>query len=323
MPKYSFVVPVYNRPHEVAELLSSLTLQEVDDFEVIVVEDGSENDCEPIIDVYRDKLALKYFRIPNSGPGRARNYGASQASGDWFIFLDSDTLIPNNYLVSIETFLRENEVDAFGGADRDRNDFLPIQKAISYSMTSFLTTGGIRGSKRSMEKFKPRSFNMGIKKIVFEHLNGYGKMRYGEDIDLSIRIENLCFKTAYIPDAFVYHKRRTSFWEFFKQIKHSGEARILLSQIHKGSLKLVHLFPGIFTVGFVVSLIFILLLPTFGSIGFVIYSCYFLLILIHSSLKTRSIKIGCLASIASFIQLIAYGYGFLKYGTIAFMKGLS
>lgn len=322
MPKYSFIVPVYNRSHEVAELLSSLVLQVVDDFEVIIVEDGSKDDCESVINVYRDKLALKYFRIPNSGPGRARNYGASQASGDWFIFLDSDTLIPQNYLVSIKAFLEENEVDAFGGADRDKSDFLPIQKAISYSMTSFLTTGGIRGSKRSMEKFKPRSFNMGIKKNIFEHLNGYRKMRYGEDIDLSIRIENSRFNTAYIPDAFVYHKRRTSFWEFFKQIKHSGEARILLSQLHKGSLKLVHLFPGIFTLGFVVSLIFVLLFPVLGWIGLVIYSCYFTLIWIHSYLKTRSIKVGCLSIIASFVQLIAYGYGFFKNGTIALIRGL-
>ncbi len=321
MLKYSLIIPVYNRPEEIDELLESLTYLEKGNFEVIVVEDGSSIDCEIKIKRYSNQLNISYFKILNAGPGGARNYGAGKASGEWLIFLDSDTLIPKDYLSAIDSFLETNEIDAFGGADKERNDFLPIQKAISYSMTSFLTTGGIRGSKNSLEKFKPRSFNMGIRRIAFDHLNGYGKMRYGEDIDFSLRLENAGFKTAYIPEAFVYHKRRTSFKAFFKQIKHSGEARIMLSKIHKGSFKLVHLFPGAFTVGLILSISLIILFPSIGFIFLMVYGVYFFLIFLHSSIKSMSLGIGALSTIASFVQLVAYGYGFIKAGTFALLRG--
>ena len=321
MTKYSLVIPVYDRPQEIEELLESITHQQSEDFEVIIVEDGSHDDCESSIKKYSNQLDLKYFKIPNTGPSGARNYGAAQANGEWLIFLDSDTLLPENYLIEVDSFLAKNETDAFGGADKDREDFLPIQKAISYSMTSFLTTGGIRGSRKSLEKFKPRSFNMGVKSIVFDHLNGFGKMRYGEDIDFSLRIEHAGFKSAYIPEAFVYHKRRTSFKSFFKQIRHSGQARILLSKIHRGSFKLVHLFPAAFSFGYLIAVMLLFLFPLLGLILLLVYLAYFSIILVHATMKSRKLKVGVLSTAASFVQLTAYGYGFAKAGILTLLKG--
>jgi len=312
MPKFSIIIPVYNRPDEIDELLSSLLNQTFKDFEVLVIEDGSSDACDKRITKYLDSLNIQYHFKDNSGPGLTRNYGADRAKGKWFIFLDSDTILPADYLGNIDSFLSINEIDAFGGADRDSEDFLPIQRAISFSMTSLLTTGGIRGSKNSMEKFKPRSFNMGIKASVFQELGGFGAMRYGEDIDFSLRIENNGFRTAYIPGAYLYHRRRTSFSQFFKQIQHSGEARVLLSRIHKGSLKIVHLFPVFFVIGILVSMLGLFVLPMIGFVGLLIYGTYFLLILSASTWKNKDLKIGILSVVTSLIQLSAYGYGFLK-----------
>lgn len=314
MSKYSIIVPVFNRPDEVDELLESLSKQSFRDFEVIIVEDGSDIDCKQIVESYQSELNLHYHLISNSGPGLARNHGASKAKGEWLIFLDSDTLIPEKYLTSINDFIDSNNIDAFGGADRDKDDFLPIQRAISYSMTSFFTTGGIRGSQKSIEKFKPRSFNMGMKKSVFESLEGFSEMRYGEDIDFSIRIERGNYATAFIPEAFVYHKRRTSFKAFFHQIRHSGEARIALKNIHKGSLKMVHLFPALFTLGILISIILVLSIPILGLVGLATYAFYFLIILIDATSKSRSLMVGLLSVISSFIQLSAYGIGFIRAG---------
>ena len=318
MPKYSFIIPVYNRPDEVKELLASLTQQSIKEFDVVVVEDGSENDCEAVVNQFTTTLSISYHQIPNAGPGAARNYGAAKTSSEWLIFLDSDTLIPSDYLTHVDDFLTEEDVSAYGGADKEKEDFLPIQKAISYSMTSILTTGGIRGRKNSLEKFKPRSFNMGIKKSVFEQLGGFGKMRYGEDIDFSLRIEEANFKTAFIPDAFVFHKRRTSFTAFFKQIRHSGEARIVLSKLHSGSMKLVHLFPTMFVAGLLASLFTVFLTPFFGVLALAVYVIYFMIIGTHAMLVNKSFKVGLLSMVAAFIQLSAYGYGFLKAGLQSF-----
>ena len=320
MPKYSFIIPVYNRPDEVDELLGSLSKQTVSDFEVVVVEDGSDKDCEAVVANFADSLDLYYHRIPNSGPGQARNQGANKARGVWFVFLDSDTLLPPDYLRHVDQYVSSTNVDAYGGADRDKKDFLPIQRAISYSMTSMLTTGGIRGRNKSMERFKPRSFNMGIKRSVFEQLGGFGSMRYGEDIDFSIRIESAGCRTAFIPDAFVYHKRRTSFSAFFAQIHHSGEARIMLSKLHPGSLKTVHLFPFLFTSGLVLSLLFLVLFPFLGSALVAVYLFYFLLIGLHATWTSRNILVGLMAIAASLIQLTAYGIGFFKAGIYSIMK---
>lgn len=312
MPKYSLIIPVFNRPQEIAELIGSLEKQTFLDFEVIIVEDGSSETCESMVETSSTKYELRYFQIQNCGPGGARNFGASKSEGSWFIFLDSDTLIPEDYLLEIEDFLEKTEIDAFGGADRDREDFLPIQKAISYSMTSFLTTGGIRGSNNSLEKFKPRSFNMGIKREVFERLEGFGSMRYGEDIDFSLRIENADLNTAFIPNAYVYHKRRTTFTSFYKQIEHSGAARVLLSKLHRGSFKLVHLFPWLFTVGLIASIFLLFVVPVLGMLGIGLYVFYSMAILFQSAITSGSIQVGFLSVMASYVQLFAYSIGFSK-----------
>ena len=242
--RYSVIIPVYNRPDEVDELLQSLTVQCFKDFEVVIVEDGSSIPCKEVADRYTDRLDIKYFSKPNSGPGQTRNYGAERSEGEYFIILDSDVILPEGYFDAIEKELQASPADAFGGPDRAHDSFTDIQKAINYSMTSFFTTGGIRGGKKKMDKFYPRSFNMGIRREVYEALGGFSKMRFGEDIDFSIRIFKGGYTCRLFPDAWVYHKRRTDLKKFFKQVHNSGIARINLYKKYPDSLKLVHLLPA-------------------------------------------------------------------------------
>ena len=241
--EYSIIVPVYNRPDEVAELLESLTAQTVKDFEVIIVEDGSERDCRAVAEQYAGKLDVRYFAKKNSGPGPSRNYGAERAKGEWLIVLDSDVVVPPGYLQAIADELASAPADAFGGPDRAHPSFTDTQKAISYSMTSFFTTGGIRGGKKKLDKFYPRSFNMGVRRDVYLRLGGFSKMRFGEDIDFSLRIVGAGCRCRLFPGAWVWHKRRTDMRKFFRQVYNSGIARINLQKRHPGSLKLVHLLP--------------------------------------------------------------------------------
>ena len=307
---FSIIIPVYNRPDEVDELLDSLTRQTYpkSDFEVVIVEDGSRVPCESVVEKYKDVLDIHYFFKDNSGPGPSRNYGAERSNGEYLIILDSDCIIPEDYLTIIEKELKDNPCDAFGGPDRAHESFTPIQKAISYAMTSFFTTGGIRGGKKKLDKFYPRSFNLGIRKDVYDALGGFSKMRFGEDIDLSIRIFDGGYSCRLFPDAWVYHKRRTDFKKFFKQVHNSGIARINLYKRHPKSLKLVHLLPACFTIGLVV-----LLLLSFISPWFLLpIGLYMLMIFIDASIKEKSPKIGLLSIIASFVQLIGYGTGFLR-----------
>lgn len=310
-PQFSVIIPVYNRPDEVDELLDSLTRQSHKNFEVIIIEDGSDLSSESLVEAYRDKIKnLIYQYIPNGGPGPARNKGASLAVGDWLVFFDSDCIIPEDYFLLLTQYLESNETDAFGGPDRAHKDFSTIQKAISYSMTSLLTTGGIRGSKSSAEKFKPRSFNLGIKRDVFDQLGGFGHLRFGEDMDLSFRLENQNFKTALISQCWVYHKRRTKFKQFFKQVFNSGMARMVLGKLHPGTTKLVHLFPMVFTIGFVVSAIakFIGL-----SVFFNLYGMYGIALFLHALVMERSLLVAVASVWAGFTQLVGYGFGFI-YG---------
>ena len=254
--KYSIIVPVYNRPDEVDELLESLSNQTLKDFEVIIVEDGSTRNCKDVCDKYADILALHYYAKENSGPGQSRNYGAERASGDYLLILDSDVVLHEGYILAVENSLKETPAEAFGGPDAAHPSFTPVQKAISYSMTSFFTTGGIRGGKTKLDKFYPRSFNMGIRRDVYLQLGGFSKMRFGEDIDFSYRIVEAGYKPRLFPEAWVWHKRRTDFRKFFRQVYNSGIARINLEKRHPGTLKLVHLLPTVFTVG-VIGLILI------------------------------------------------------------------
>ena len=325
--KYSIIVPVYNRPDEVDELLESLCCQTVKDFEVLVVEDGSQRDCKDVTDKYTEKLDIKYFMKPNSGPGQSRNYGAERAEGDYLIILDSDVVLPSGYLQAIESYIGTGVVSAWGGPDASHPSFTPVQKAISYSMTSFFTTGGIRGGKAKLDKFYPRSFNMGIRRDVYLQLGGFSKMRFGEDIDFSYRIVEAGYKPQLFPDAWVWHKRRTDFRKFFRQVYNSGIARINLEKRHPGTMKLVHLLPTVFTVGVIaLVLLFIcgLMLSSFGSAetknnGHVIcqlallpIALYSLIIFIDSSIKNRSPYVGLLSIPAAFVQLMGYGLGFIE-----------
>ncbi|MEG0464626.1 MULTISPECIES: glycosyltransferase [Bacteroides] len=306
--RYSVIIPVYNRPDEVNELLQSLVEQHYNDFEVIIVEDGSSVPCKTIADAYSDRLTIHYFEKPNSGPGQTRNYGAERSRGEYLLILDSDCIIPPGYFEAIEQELQNKPADAFGGPDRAHSSFSDMQKAINYSMTSFFTTGGIRGGKKKMDKFYPRSFNMGVRRTVYQALGGFSDMRFGEDIDFSIRIFKGGYSCRLFPGAWVYHKRRTDLKKFFKQVHNSGIARINLYKKYPESLKVVHLLPGVFTLGVAFLLI--------GSL-FCLYSLlpillYAVLVCIDSSLQNHSLRIGIYSIAAAFIQLIGYGTGFWR-----------
>ena len=241
--RYSIIIPVYNRPDEADELLQSLTRQSFKDFEVIIVEDGSSVPCKDVAERYQNILDIRYYAKPNSGPGQTRNYGAERSRGEYLIILDSDCILPEGYFAAVEEELQKAPADAFGGPDRAHVSFTDIQKAINYSMTSFFTTGGIRGGKKKMDKFYPRSFNMGVRREVYETLGGFSRMRFGEDIDFSIRIFKGGYACRLFPGAWVYHKRRTDLKKFFKQVHNSGIARINLYKKYPESLKTVHLLP--------------------------------------------------------------------------------
>ncbi|MBR6893977.1 MAG: glycosyltransferase [Bacteroidaceae bacterium] len=314
--RYSIIIPVFNRPDEVDELLQSLTEQTVKDFEVVIVEDGSKTPCKDVVDKYADSLHLIYYYKENGGPGPARNYGVERANGDYVLILDSDCVLPPTYLEAIETELNSNPCDAFGGPDRAHDSFTPVQKAISYSMTSFFTTGGIRGGKKKLDKFYPRSFNMGVRRDVYQALGGFSKMRFGEDIDFSIRIFKGGYRCRLFPEAWVWHKRRTDMDKFFKQVFNSGIARINLEKRHPGSMKLVHLLPTAFTVGVTALIILALVLRFMGSwmwlYALLPIELYCLLIFIDASIQNKSMVIGILAVEAAFVQLFGYGLGFIK-----------
>ena len=341
--KYSLIIPVYNRPDEVDELLASLEVQTLKDFEVVVVEDGSTTPCQNVVNEHASRLALRYFQKENSGPGQSRNYGAARSQGEYLIVLDSDCVLPPGYLQAVDDELTRKPCDAFGGPDRAHESFTPVQKAINYSMTSFFTTGGIRGGKKKLDKFYPRSFNMGIRAELYHRLDGFSAMRFGEDIDFSIRIFKSGASCRLFPEAWVWHKRRTDMKKFFKQVHNSGIARINLLKRHPGSMKLVHLLPAIFTAGMAcLVLLFLAGLLLVGANLYGIYcasdagadtsmlhvgvflgcaaiACslvppvlYSFLIFFDSLVQNRSGLVALLSIKASFIQLLGYGTGFIR-----------
>ena len=306
--KFSIIVPVYNRPDEVDELLQSLCMQTVKDFEVLIVEDGSIKTCKDVCDKYADILVLHYYAKENSGPGQSRNYGAERAKGEYLLILDSDVVLPTDYLTAIDQLLSANPTEAFGGPDAAHPSFTPVQKAISYSMTSFFTTGGIRGGKAKLDKFYPRSFNMGIRRDVYQKLGGFTKMRFGEDIDFSYRIVEAGYHPQLFTEAWVWHKRRTDFRKFFRQVYNSGIARINLEKRHPGTMKIVHLLPTVFTIG-TFALILAALISPIALVPIILYS---ILILIDSSIYNKSLWVGLLSIPAAFVQLTGYGLGFIE-----------
>ena len=309
MPYFSVIIPVYNRPDEVRELLESLSKQTLKDFEVLLIEDGSVNRCDTVAQEFDKDLNICYFYKENSGRSLTRNYGMERASGEYLIFFDSDCIIPERYFEIVKARLEEDYVDCFGGPDAAHTSFSNLQKAISYSMTSFFTTGGIRGGKKGMEKFTPRTFNMGFSKEVYKRVGGFKDM-FGDD--LSLRIQKAGFHTVLIRDAFVYHKRRVSFRSFYRQVSVFGRARVDLYLLHPESLKIVHLLPAAFVLG---SLILILL-SFFCIWALLPLIVYFLALFFESLVCNHSLRIAGLSVLTSIIQLGGYGIGFLS----AFIK---
>ena len=306
---FSIIIPVYNRPDEINELLESMLLTTYkSDFEIVIVEDGSTLSCEDVIQKYADKLTISYYFKSNSGPGDSRNYGMKKAKGDYFIIFDSDCIIPNQYLSEVDKELKSNYVDCFGGPDKALKSFSNIQKAINFAMTSFLTTGGIRGGSEKIDKFQPRSFNMGISKKAFDASKGFGNIHPGEDPDLSIRLWKLGYETRLISTAFVYHKRRIDWDKFSIQVSKFGKARPILNSWYPEYKKLTYWFPSLFVIGFVVS--FALLFVLFDwALKF--YFLYFIIIFIVSSIQNKNPLIGLLSIVAVWKQFFGYGIGFL------------
>jgi glycosyltransferase involved in cell wall biosynthesis len=321
---FSLIIPVYNRPDEVKELLESLTRQTYKNFEILVIEDGSKPElrCEEIVKSFQHELDVKYFFKENSGQGFTRNYAFERASGDFFIIYDSDIIVPEHYLQTVHHAIFKENLDAFGGPDAASPDFNDVQKAISYAMTSIFTTGGIRGRKKAVGgQFHPRSFNMGLSKKVYETVGGFIITRMAEDLEYSIRIIRAGFKVALIPEAYVYHKRRSTFSQFFKQLHFFGRARINLSRFFPEELKLVHFFPAAFTLFCLLIPIWWLIFKPFFYLSIVFLSLYVLAICIDATLQNKSLKIGLLGVVASFTQLFGYGFGFMQEGWKKLTKG--
>ena len=314
--KYSVIIPVYNRPDEARELLESLCAQTCRDFEVVIVEDGSAIPCKEVAEAYADRLDIHYYVKENGGPGRARNYGVERARGEYVLILDSDAVLPEGYIAAVEDELEREPADAFGGPDRAHPDFTPMQKAINYAMTSFFTTGGIRGGKKKLDKFYPRSFNMGVRREVYQALNGFSDMRFGEDIDFSTRIFKGGYRCRLFPEAWVWHKRRTDLKKFFKQVHNSGIARIHLSKRHPGTLKMVHLLPAVFTLGCALLLVLAAVAAALGCphwwVMLLPLVLFALIIMADASRQERSVGVGLRAIAAAYVQLTGYGTGFLR-----------
>ena len=318
---YSAIIPLYNRPDEIEELLESLTQQSYPNFEVVIIEDGSTDDAKEIVQQFSEKLSIQYHVKENGGQGFARNVGFELAKGDYFVIFDSDAIIPVHYFQAVEDYLNESYVDAFGGPDAAHTSFTPMQKAISYSMTSLFTTGGIRGREKHVGQFHPRSFNMGLSREVYEKVGGFVITRMGEDIEFSIRIINNGFKTALIPNAFIYHKRRTSLSQFYKQLHFFGRARINIWRFYSSELKPVHMLPAFFVLGVWAWLLSYFVFKPLFLTGCVFFTIYYTAIFLDSSIQNKSAKIGLLSIPTSFVQLYAYGIGFFTELKTKLFKG--
>ncbi len=311
-PRFSVIIPVYNRPDEVDELLESLCLQTRKDFEVIIVEDGSDMCCESVVDGFRGRLNIRYFYKPNSGPGPSRNFGFSHALGDYFVVFDSDCILPSVYFEAVEKGLAETNLDAWGGPDKAHENFTLLQRAMGYTMSSVLTTGGIRGAKKRLGWFQPRSFNMGISRKVFEITGGFKFDRYAEDIEFSIRMKNTGFKVGLIPDAYVFHKRRTNFVQFYKQVFNFGKGRALIGGLYPGEVKITHWFPAIFSLGTVLMLLLLLVSQPLFIFAFSAFVVYLFAIFIHALIVSKNFLVAVFSVPAALLQFFGYGAGFLQ-----------
>lgn len=310
-PRYSIIVAVYNRPQEVEELLESLTKQLYKNFEIIIVEDGSVTPCREVCEKYNSRLALTYYFKPNTGPGPTRNYGMERARGTYFVLFDSDCVIPAHYFNEVEKFLEKNKTDGWGGPDRGHTQFTLRQRAMAFTMTSFFLTGGIRGAKNTIG-WQPRSYNMGLHRNVFEQTGGFGEERIAEDSILSIRIKEAGFRMMYIHPAFVYHKRRSTWGQFFRQVAIFGKGRVQIGRRYPSELRLVHWIPALFFIGLLILPFVFLLNPYWGSFIVSGLFLYFSLIASEGLLRTNSLSVAFAGIPSAFIQLMGYGFGFLK-----------
>lgn len=310
LPTISIIIAIYNRKNELFELLNSLSHQSDHDFEILIVDDGSLIDLRPTTELFTESLNIQFFRKDNSGPGLSRNYGARRAKNDWLVFVDSDVIVEKDYIKNIKKNIDENSCDAFGGADKAHRGFNLMQKAISYSMTSVFTTGGIRGSKKSITKFQPRSFNMGVRKLAFEKAGGFSEMRVGEDPDLSMTLWEKGFTTAFFDDIGVYHKRRVDFGKFSKQVYQFGCARPILNRRHPNYVKISFAFPTLFMLGYILGFIEYFVLHK--GLILALYGLYSIVVFFHALYKTRNISVASFAIVSTYIQMFSYGYGFLK-----------
>ncbi|NJL15529.1 MAG: glycosyltransferase [Microscillaceae bacterium] len=314
---YSLIVPVYNRPQELAELLESIARQELPSssafgFEVIVVEDGSSLSSAHVCQQYASIFTLHYFTKPNTGPGPSRNFGMERAKGDFFIFLDSDCLLPPDYLRQVHHLRAQYQLDAYGGPDAAHPSFTPWQKAVSYAMTAMLSTGGIRGRKKHLGPYQARSFNMGFSREVYAATGGFGEMRVSEDIDLSLRIQQAGFKLGLIPSALVYHKRRANAQQFFRQTRSFGQGRARLSRYHDKPWKWVHLLPSLFLLFHLLMLPLLLLAWEWALWQLVLLLLYASLVFSDALAYTRSLPAAGKSVAAVWIQLVGYGWGFIE-----------
>lgn len=317
---FSLIIPVFNRPDEVHELLESLAQSDYEsDFEVVIIEDGSSIPCRNVVENYKNQLNISYFFKPNSGPGDSRNFGMQKAKGDYFLIFDSDCIIPKEYLTEVSRNLKRHYTDCFGGPDSALDSFSDIQKAINFAMTSFLTTGGIRGGSEKIDKFQPRSFNMGLSQKAFLASGGFRNIHPGEDPDLSIRLWNLGFETRLFPSAYVYHKRRIDWNKFYTQVNKFGKARPILNSWYPEYNKLTYFFPTFFILGLMLSIVLFML---WNMILLQFYGLYFLLIFMKATYQNTSLKVGFLSLIAVALQFFGYGIGFLKsFVVIRVFKG--
>ena len=310
-PEFSVVIPVYNRPQEVEEILSSLTTQSFKDFEVIIVEDGSSKRCDLVVDSFRDKLRIEYYFKPNTGPGPSRNFGFTHARGRYFAVFDSDCTLPVQYFQVVKESVIANQWDAWGGPDRAHANFTLKQRAMAYTMSSLFTTGGIRGGKKHLGWFQPRSFNMGISRKVFETTGGFKFDRYAEDIEFSIRMKQSGFKVGLIPEAFVYHKRRISFRQFYRQVYNFGKGRAMVGKIHPEEVKATHWFPTIFLMGTVLLFLLPFLSTLLFTLSLSLFILYLTAIFVDALASNRNVMVGILSIPAALCQLFGYGMGFL------------
>ncbi len=311
-PVFSVIVPVYNRPQEVEELLQSLTLQTYRQFEVLLIEDGSTLTSKAVFEKFAPQLNIQYFFKPNSGPGPSRNFGFGKAKGDYLVVFDSDCVIPPHYFNTVVEHLQREPLDAWGGPDRGHADFTTLQQAMGFTMSAVLTTGGIRGGKKHLGSFQPRSFNMGVSRTVYQKTGGFHFDRFAEDIEFSIRMKKLGFRVGLIPDAYVFHKRRATLKQFFQQVANFGKGRVLVARAHPGEIKLTHWFPAFFTIGLVLLPLCGLVWPLLARVGLWLLALYLLAIFASAIWVCRSFLVALLAVPAALVQWVGYGYGFLK-----------